>query len=124
LLGALGGASAVALGAFAAHGLKTRVDANALAVFHTAVTYQFFHSIALCVIALWMDHAVRVAPLPNSWNVAAVAFMIGIVVFSGTLYGLALGGPRWLGAITPIGGVAFIVGWLAFAWASWTLGRV
>ena len=123
MLGALGAACSVALGAFAAHWLKARIDPSALATFHTGVTYQFFHSLALCVVALWADQARRGGPLGASWHVAALAFLTGIVLFSGTLYGLALGAPRWLGAITPLGGIAFIVGWISFTWAIWTMER-
>ena len=124
VLGAASSGCSVVLGAFASHGLKARLDPDALAVFHTGVTYQFFHSLALCVLALWIEQLGRRATLVGSaWYVSGVAFVVGIVLFSGSLYGLALGAPRWLGPITPLGGLAFIVGWVAFTWAAWSTGR-
>jgi len=118
-LGAVGCGSAVALGAFAAHGLKARIDPAALAVFQTGVTYQFFHSFALCLLALWLRHVGRTFDAGDAAVVAGFAFIAGILMFSSSLYALALGGPRWLGPITPLGGVAFIAGWCAFAWSAW-----
>ena len=118
-LGASGGGIAVVLGAFAAHGLRDRLDTAALHAFETGVTYQFFHSIALCVLALWCRHLTRVPGVGDAAVFAGAAFIVGIVFFSGSLYALALGGPRWLGPITPIGGLAFISGWVAFAWGAW-----
>ena len=107
------------LGAFAAHGLKARLDVASLSAFQTGVTYQFFHSLALCVLALWLRQLGREVPLNDAAAIAGVAFIIGIVFFSGSLYALSLGGPRWLGPITPLGGLAFIVGWASFAWSAW-----
>lgn len=111
LLGAISGFIAVALGAFGAHGLKDRLPADMLAVYHTAVQYQFWHTAALLAVGVlalhWPGHA---ALKWSGW-----AFVAGIVVFSGSLYLLALTGTRWLGAITPIGGVAFLAGWLLLA---------
>ena len=97
----------VALGAFAAHGLKARLAPDMLAVFETAVRYQMYHVFALCAAAWgWARWQHR------SFAVAGWLFAAGIVIFSGSLYVLALGGVRWLGAITPFGGLAFLVGWL------------
>jgi uncharacterized membrane protein YgdD (TMEM256/DUF423 family) len=118
-LGATGGAVAVALGAFGAHGLRGRLDAAAMHVFETGVTYQFFHSIALCVLGLWCRHLVRAPEIGDAAVLSGIAFLVGILCFSGSLYGLALGAPRWLGPVTPLGGVAFICGWAAFAWSAW-----
>lgn len=118
-LGAVGGAVSVALGAFAAHGLKARLDPATLGTFQTGVTYQFFHSVALCLVAVWLR---QISKEPTSGDPAAIAgfaFVAGILLFSGSLYALALGGPRWLGPVTPLGGLAFIVGWLTFAWSAW-----
>ncbi len=109
----------VVLGAFAAHGLKARLDVTSLSAFQTGVTYQFFHSLALCVLALWLRQLGREVPLSDAAAIAGVAFLVGIVFFSGSLYALSLGGPRWLGPITPLGGLAFIVGWASFAWSAW-----
>ncbi|MBA8885945.1 uncharacterized membrane protein YgdD (TMEM256/DUF423 family) [Dokdonella fugitiva] len=108
--GAIAGAVAVALGAFGAHALRSVLDAAALSTWHTAVEYQFWHALALLATGvLARDREDR--PL----RFAAFAFAAGIVVFCASLYALALGAPRWIGAITPIGGVAFIAGWLALA---------
>jgi len=118
-LGATAGGIAVALGAFAAHGLRSRLDPTALHAFETGVTYQFFHGIALCALALWCRQLVRAPAIGDAAVLAGAAFIIGILFFSGSLYALALGAPRWLGPITPIGGLAFISGWTAFAWSAW-----
>src|SRR5262245_20380285 len=94
---------AVALGAFAAHGLKARLAADQLATFTTGVSYHFYHSVAIALVAL----AIRGAPRAMTWSqlipLSGIAFAVGIVLFSGSLYVLATGGPRWLGPITPIG---------------------
>jgi uncharacterized membrane protein YgdD (TMEM256/DUF423 family) len=105
----LAGASAVLLGAFGAHGLRNILDDVHLELWHTAVQYHFWHALALAlVVACGKGKASRVG---------IGAFALGIVLFSGSLYGLALGAPRWLGIVTPFGGVAFIVGWLALGWS-------
>ena len=100
------GATAVVLGAFGAHALRGRIDEAALQVWHTAVEYQFWHTLALLALACFG------VPPPRSARFAAVAFSFGIVLFSGSLYALALGAPRWFGAVTPCGGAAFIAGWI------------
>ncbi len=97
----------VALGAFAAHGLRAVLDQNALAWWQTAVQYQMWHAIGLI--------ALGAARLPRTL-LPALLLAAGTVIFAGTLYAMALGGPRWLGAITPIGGSLMIAGWLVFAW--------
>ncbi|HTF83522.1 MAG TPA: DUF423 domain-containing protein [Cellvibrio sp.] len=106
---ALSGFLAVGLGAFAAHGLKARLAPEMLAVFQTGVQYQMYHALALLgVVALlrFVGH--------NIWlQTGGVLFIIGTLLFSGSLYGLALGGPRLLGPITPLGGVCFLLGWLS-----------
>jgi uncharacterized membrane protein YgdD (TMEM256/DUF423 family) len=117
-IGAVGAGVSVALGALAAHGLKARLDAATLGTFQTGVTYQFFHSIALCLVALWLRQLSKEPTLGGPEAVAGFAFVVGILLFSGSLYALALGGPRWLGPVTPLGGLAFIVGWLTFAWSA------
>jgi len=110
VLGALFAFLAVAIGAFGAHGLKARSAAD-LATFETGARYQMYHALALFV-AAW-----AAARWPGPWvNVAGWLFVAGIVVFSGSLYMLVLSGQRWLGAITPIGGLAFLAGWAALAW--------
>ncbi|TVQ49182.1 MAG: DUF423 domain-containing protein [Gammaproteobacteria bacterium] len=116
LLGAVFGGVAVALGAFAAHALAARVEPRMLEVFETAARYQMFHALALFAVA-WVGRETRAA----SARLAGWAFVIGIVLFSGSLYAMVFSGVRALGMITPLGGVAFIVGWLALAFACWRL---
>jgi len=112
-LGALFAGLAVAAGAFGAHGLKSRLTPDMLEIFETAARYEMYHAFALFVVA-W-----AVARWPESAaGVAGWCFVAGIFVFSGSLYVLALTGIRWLGAITPIGGVAFLIGWGVLAWSA------
>lgn len=108
--GALFGLTAVAAGAFGAHGLRARLDPQMLAVFETGVRYQMYHALALIACAFAAAH------WPGRlWRPAAAAFVVGIVLFSGSLYALALSGLRSIGWITPIGGLAFLIGWLMLA---------
>lgn len=111
---ALTGAAAVLLGAFGAHALRDSLDERALATWHTAVDYQFWHALALLAIGLLMRKATSVA-----LRIASLALCAGIVLFCGSLYLLALGAPRGFGTVTPIGGAALIAGWLALAWHAW-----
>jgi len=112
-VGAFAGAIGVALGAFGAHALKARVSADLLAVFETGVRYQMYHALALIAVA-WA--ATR---WPGAWiNASGWLFTLGIVIFCGSLYVMTFTGLRWLGAITPIGGLCFILGWMALAVAS------
>jgi len=110
-VGAVVGFLGVALGAFGAHGLKARLDAlGTSATFQTAVQYHMYHALALL--------AVGALAGPTRWGAGSVAgwsFLLGVVVFSGSLYTLSLTGVRWLGAITPIGGVLFLAGWVTLA---------
>lgn len=112
-LGAVAALIGVVLGAFAAHGLKARLDPAMLATFEIGVRYQMYHALALLGVA-W---ACSKWPGPLT-TAAGWLFILGIVVFSGTLYALALTGVRWLGALTPLGGLAFLAGWLCLAWAA------
>lgn len=117
MLAAFFGFTGVALGAFAAHGLKNRLSADYLAIFHTGVTYQLAHTLALLGVALLATH------IPGrivTW--AGISFVIGILLFSGSLYLLTLTGISKLGIITPFGGVAFLIGWLCLGLAAWRLG--
>jgi uncharacterized membrane protein YgdD (TMEM256/DUF423 family) len=109
LVGALAGFVGVAFGAFGAHALRSRVSPEMLAVFETGVRYQMYHAFAVLVVAL-------AAARLDGWLIrgAGWAFTAGIVLFSGSLYALALTGVTILGAITPIGGLAFLVGWALF----------
>lgn len=114
-LASLSGMFAVGFGAFGAHALRSRLDENALGVYHTAVQYHFCHSLALLAVGIIALSQPQAALLRSSgW-----LFIIGIVVFSGSLYLLSISGLRWLGAITPLGGLAFIAGWGCLAAASW-----
>lgn len=106
VLGAAFGLLAVALGAFGAHALRDRLAPDLLNIFETGARYQMYHALALLLVAaLWDRLAPRLAAA------AAWSFALGIVVFSGSLYALALSGVRALGAVTPLGGAAFLVGW-------------
>jgi uncharacterized membrane protein YgdD (TMEM256/DUF423 family) len=108
--GAALGGLAVVLGAFGAHGLKARVEPELLAVFETGVRYHMYHALALLAVGL------AAAKRTGRWlSAAGWLFVAGIGVFSGSLYLMTLTGGRWLGAITPIGGVAFILGWATLA---------
>lgn len=103
----------MALGAFAAHGLKATLAPEMLAVFETGVRYQMYHAFALFASAWgWSRWQAR------AFVIGGILFVAGIVVFSGSLYLLALTGTRWLGAITPLGGLAFLAGWLCLAWGA------
>ena len=108
-------ALAVALGAFGAHAMKARVAPDLQAVWQTAVQYHAWHALGLFGVGVYLLH--RPDAVIAAWS--AWLFVAGIVLFSGSLYVLALTGTRALGTITPIGGAAFIAGWLAFAWAVW-----
>ncbi len=115
MVGSMLAAVAVIAGAFGAHGLKETVSTEMLEVFETAVRYQMYHSLGLIAVGLFNSHHPAVAVEIAGW-----AFALGIVVFSGSLYAMVLSGTRWLGAVTPIGGLAFIAGWLLLAFAAWT----
>ncbi len=112
-LGAVAMFATVALGAFGAHALKARLPPEMIEVWRTAVQYQAWHALALVTVGL----AFGQRPAGAAAAAATWFFVAGIVLFSGSLYALALTGERWLGAITPIGGIAFLLGWAAFAWA-------
>jgi uncharacterized membrane protein YgdD (TMEM256/DUF423 family) len=113
VLGALLAGLGVAAGAFAAHALRAQLEPRMLEVFETAVRYQMFHAFGLFAVA-WVFHQTHAAAA----QLAGWAFIIGILLFSGSLYLMALTGVRALGAVTPFGGVAFIVGWAALAAAA------
>ena len=112
-LGAASGFVAVAAGAFGAHALRARLTPDLLAVFETAARYQMYHALALLAVA-WV--AARWPGALPQW--AGWLFAAGTVLFSGSLYALALSGVRWLGAITPLGGAAFLAGWICLALAA------
>ena len=108
VLGALFALLAVMAGAFGAHGLRGVIDERGLEVFQTAVTYQIYHSLALILVAI-----LPVAGLSRRLlGIAAGFFVAGLLVFSGSLYLLVLTGLRWMGPVTPVGGIGFMVGWI------------
>ncbi|MBH1968558.1 MAG: DUF423 domain-containing protein [Pseudomonadales bacterium] len=116
MLAAFFGFTGVALGAFAAHGLKNRLTPEYLAIFHTGVTYQLVHTLALLGVALL---ATQIPGRLINW--AGASFCIGILLFSGSLYLLTMTGVSKLGIITPFGGLAFLVGWFCLGLAAWRL---
>jgi len=115
MLGGILGGLSVMLGAFGAHSLKNVLTEKSLATFQTANQYQFFHSLALVLVGL------LAAQLGDERNGKVIKagwfFLAGIVLFSGSLYGLALGGPRFLGPLTPLGGLSFMIGWFLLAFS-------
>jgi len=113
VIAAINGFLAVAAGAFAAHGLQGRLDAHAMEIFQTAARYHMYHALAIGLAAFAMRGS---AAMPA--QAAAGFFLAGILLFSGSLYLLAFTGVRALGIITPFGGLAFLAGWAALAWAA------
>ncbi|HEY4312930.1 MAG TPA: DUF423 domain-containing protein [Pirellulales bacterium] len=114
IVGAVMGALAVGTGAFGAHGLKDRLqESGTFDTYETAVRYQMYHALALVLVGL-----IGLQFSAPALNIAGLCFTAGIVIFSGLLYGIALGGPKILGAIVPIGGLGFIAGWIALAVAA------
>jgi uncharacterized membrane protein YgdD (TMEM256/DUF423 family) len=112
VIGALSAFVAVAAGAFGAHGLRGALPTDMLEVFETAARYQMYHALALLVVGWAAGRRSSGAARLAGW-----LFVAGTVLFSGSLYALSLSGARWLGAVTPLGGLAFLGGWLALAWA-------
>ncbi|MEN8175704.1 MAG: DUF423 domain-containing protein [Pseudomonadota bacterium] len=110
MAGAINGFLAVALGAFGAHALRPLTDDRGLQIFQTGTHYHGLHALALITAGLLIQR------LPTGWGRASGwLFLLGILVFSGSLYAMALGAPRWLGAVTPVGGTAFLAGWASLA---------
>lgn len=113
LCGAVSGLSFVVFGAIAAHALKASIDESMLPALHTGLRYHAIHSVALiALVPLSMLRAHRV------WAFSAILMMAGIMLFSGSLYGLALGGPLWLGPVTPLGGLSLILAWCCLIYGS------
>lgn len=121
-IAALNMALAVMTGAFGAHALKARLSTEALGWWQTALAYQMWHALGLLALGILLRVSLSSpAAFPATGvQTSAMLLQVGIVIFSGSLYAMALGAPRWFGAITPIGGLAFIAGWL---WLAWTLMR-
>ena len=111
LAAGLFGATGVGLGALGAHALEAFLTERGMAhAWDTAARYHLIHAVALLALGIWLQHAPGAAARRAGW--AARCWTVGIVLFSGSLYGLAAGGPRWLGPVTPLGGVALIAGWV------------
>ena len=114
LVGSISALIAVVLGAFGAHGLKGRLTTEMLNAFEVGVRYQMYHALALLAVAWALSRWPRAEVTAAGW-----LFVAGTIIFSGSLYFLSLTGVRWIGAITPIGGVAFLLGWLSLVWGVW-----
>ena len=112
-VGAIAAAIGITFGAFGAHALKSRVTEDLLSIFEVGVRYQMYHALALLAVA-WADER-----WPGSLlNASGWLFVLGILLFSGSLYLMTLTGARWLGAVTPLGGLCFILGWIVLAMAA------
>ncbi len=117
VVAALSGGLSVGIGAFAAHGLKNRLSPEMIEIVKTGAQYQMYHAVALLVIAFLLINKPAVSGLKASgW-----AFILGTLMFSGSLYALAMDGPRWLGPVTPLGGLCFLIGWSLLAIAGWRI---
>ncbi len=114
LVGSISALIAVVLGAFGAHGLRGRLTTEMLNAFEVGVRYQMYHALALLAVAWALSRWPRAEVTVAGW-----LFVAGTIIFSGSLYLLSLTGVRWIGAITPIGGVAFLLGWLSLVWGVW-----
>jgi uncharacterized membrane protein YgdD (TMEM256/DUF423 family) len=115
LIAGLYGLIGVAAGAFGAHGLREKVSVRDLEIWHTGAHYMQLHAVALLVVALWATHAAGQGQPTQLHGVAMALFTAGVLIFSGTLYGMTLGGPRLLGAITPLGGLCLLAAWATVA---------
>ncbi|MGH9341184.1 MAG: DUF423 domain-containing protein [Acidobacteriota bacterium] len=113
-LGAVFGFLSVAAGAFGAHGLRGRLSPEMLEVYEVAVRYQMYHALALLIVGLLAARAAGLANTAAGW-----LFVLGILIFSGSLYLLSLTGARWWGAVTPMGGLCLLAGWVCFLWTAW-----
>ncbi len=118
ILGTIFAGSGVAAGAFGAHALKGILDAPMLQVFDTATRYQMYHAFGLCIVSWAIERYPEQRLEKAGW-----LFTIGILLFSGSLYAVSLAGIRWLGAVTPIGGLAFLAGWILLGWRIWRDAR-
>lgn len=122
ILGSISAFLGVCAGAFGAHALSSKLDARSLSIFQTGAQYQMYHALALIGLGVWINC------LPQSSSTGTpdwigYAFLMGILLFSGSLYALSISGIKFLGAITPIGGVSFLLAWLGFAWQAWKTSR-
>lgn len=115
-IAALLGGSAVGFGAFGAHALKERLSERSLEIFETATRYQMYHALALLLVGVLMS---RSTTEQTFLTASGWAFIIGVILFCGSLYALSFSGIKWLGAVAPLGGLALMVGWAAIAIAAW-----
>lgn len=115
IIAAVSGFFAVVIGAFAAHGLKKVLAPEMIEIVKTGVQYQMYHALVLLLIGLWLSHK----PVTAGLKASGLAFILGTLLFSGSLYALAMGAPRWLGPVTPLGGLCFLIGWLLLLVAAW-----
>jgi uncharacterized membrane protein YgdD (TMEM256/DUF423 family) len=118
VIGALLAGLAVGLGAFGAHGLKDRIPETRLATFETGVKYHFYHALALFLVGL-LGYQLPALKL----QLTGILFLLGILLFSGSLYALSWTGKSWWGAVTPFGGISFLSGWVALAYSVWRWAR-
>lgn len=116
-IAAIFGGLSVAAGAFASHALKEKLSERAIEIFETGARYQMYHALALLMVALLLS---RAEAAQSTLAAAGVSFILGVVIFSGSLYTLSFTNIKWLGAITPLGGLAFIIGWSCLAVAAWS----
>jgi uncharacterized membrane protein YgdD (TMEM256/DUF423 family) len=114
-LGCVSAFVAVALGAFGAHGLRSRIVPDMLSVFEIGVRYQMYHALALLALGAVAGRLPGGLVATSGW-----LFVLGTLLFSGSLYAMSLTGQRWLGAVTPLGGLAFLAAWTTLAWAAWS----
>ncbi len=129
-IGAVLGCFGVAGGAFGAHALKAILEPDRLQIFEVAIRYQLYHALALLAVGTLArtvpnvaEHSLGPAPATKALTWSARAFLLGVLLFSGSLFALVFSGVRWIGAITPLGGVAFLVGWACLGYGGWQLGR-
>ena len=115
-IAALLGGSAVGFGAFGAHALKERLSERSLEIFETAARYQMYHALALLLVGVLMSQSTTEQPVLTA---SGSAFLVGVVLFCGSLYVLSFSGIKWLGAVAPLGGLALMVGWVSIAIAAW-----
>ncbi|MDX2239762.1 MAG: DUF423 domain-containing protein [Leptolyngbyaceae cyanobacterium bins.302] len=118
MIAAIFGGLSVAAGAFGVHALRDRLTDRALEIFETGSQYQMYHALALLAVGILIS---RTEPIPPALSTAGFAFIAGVLIFSGSLYALSISGIKWLGAITPLGGACFLVGWACLAIAAFKL---
>lgn len=116
-IAALLGGSAVGLGAFGTHALKEQFSERSLEIFETAVRYQMYHALALLLVGVLISRSTTEQPF---LTVSGSAFLVGTLLFCGSLYALSFSGIKWLGAVAPLGGLALMVGWVSIAIAAWS----